>query len=81
MNWRSVVSGDSHEESTRCDVLALTSFGGLPASFSEFFAFGDSTLDSGWWSGALNGQCGAVPAPCTTANPTKDSKISNCREL
>jgi outer membrane lipase/esterase len=37
--------------------------------------FGDSTVDSGWWGGALNGQCGAVAAPCTSGNPTFDAKV------
>jgi phospholipase/lecithinase/hemolysin len=46
------------------------------STFDAYFGFGDSTIDSGWWSGALNGQCGAVTGPCTTGNPTKDAKIS-----
>jgi outer membrane lipase/esterase len=49
-----------------------------PANATTFTAldvFGDSTVDSGWWAGALNGQCGAVAAPCTTGNPTKDAAI------
>jgi hypothetical protein len=25
-------------------------------SFNEFISFGDSSVDSGWWSGALQGQ-------------------------
>jgi outer membrane lipase/esterase len=44
-------------------------------TFTEFDVFGDSTVDSGWWSGALNGQCGAVAAPCTSGNPTFDNKV------
>jgi outer membrane lipase/esterase len=49
-----------------------------PASATTFSAldvFGDSTVDSGWWAGAFNGQCGAVTAPCATGNPTFDAKI------
>jgi hypothetical protein len=38
-------------------------------SFNEFISFGDSSLDSGWWKGALQGQCdGATPTPCTTGS-------------
>jgi outer membrane lipase/esterase len=45
-------------------------------AFTQLDVFGDSTVDSGWWAGALNGQCGAgVTAPCTTGNSTKDAKI------
>jgi outer membrane lipase/esterase len=47
------------------------------ATFDQFYVFGDSTVDSGWWSGALSGKCGAVTSPCTTGNPTKDALISN----
>jgi outer membrane lipase/esterase len=47
------------------------------SSFDALYAFGDSTVDSGWWSGALNGQCGAVTAPCTTGSANKDALISN----
>ena len=46
------------------------------ATFDQFVAFGDSTLDSGWWQGALTGACGPVSGPCATGNPTKDAKIS-----
>lgn len=46
------------------------------ASFDAFYAFGDSTIDSGWWKGALNGQCGDVTPSCTTGNATKDAKIA-----
>src|SRR5262245_46965631 len=38
------------------------------AQFDGFIGFGDSTLDSGWFKGALTGQCGSVAAPCTTGN-------------
>jgi outer membrane lipase/esterase len=44
-------------------------------TFTQLDVFGDSTVDSGWWSGALNSQCGAVAAPCKTGNPTKDVAI------
>jgi outer membrane lipase/esterase len=46
------------------------------STFDAFFAFGDSSVDSGWWAGALSGQCGLVTAPCTTGNATKDAKIA-----
>jgi hypothetical protein len=31
--------------------------------FNQFISFGDSTVDSGWWSGALNGSCEGLPRP------------------
>src|SRR5262249_11252529 len=46
-------------------------------SFNEFISFGDSSVDSGWWSGALQGQCDGAPTPCTTGNPSKDIRIAN----
>src|SRR6267378_8471731 len=45
-------------------------------TFTELDVFGDSTVDSGWWRGALTGQCGAVAAPCTSGNPTFDTKVA-----
>jgi outer membrane lipase/esterase len=47
------------------------------APFDQFMAFGDSDLDSGWFAGALNGQCGAVTAPCTTGSTNLDTLISS----
>jgi outer membrane lipase/esterase len=47
------------------------------ATFDAFYTFGDSSVDSGWWAGALNGQCGPVAAPCTTGNPTEDAHIAS----
>ena len=47
------------------------------AQFNELVVFGDSTVDSGWWKGALQGQCGSAPIPCTTGNPNKDPRIAN----
>jgi phospholipase/lecithinase/hemolysin len=48
------------------------------SSFSAFYTFGDSTVDSGWWKGALNGQCGGgVSSPCDTGNPNFNDKISS----
>jgi outer membrane lipase/esterase len=47
------------------------------ATYDQFFAFGDSTLDSGWWVGALNGQCDGVTAPCKTGSANKDALISS----
>jgi outer membrane lipase/esterase len=46
-------------------------------SFNEFISFGDSSVDSGWWSGALQGQCDGAAAPCTTGNVVKDIRIAN----
>jgi outer membrane lipase/esterase len=46
-------------------------------SFNQFISFGDSSVDSGWWSGALQGQCDGASTPCTTGNPTKDTRIAN----
>jgi outer membrane lipase/esterase len=44
-------------------------------AFTQLDVFGDSSVDSGWWGGALNGQCGAVAAPCASGNPTFDAKV------
>ena len=38
---------------------------------------GDSSVDSGWWSGALQGRCDGAAAPCTTGNVFKDTRIAN----
>jgi outer membrane lipase/esterase len=46
-------------------------------SFNQFISFGDSTADSGWWSGALNGSCDGAPSPCTTGSTTKNTLIQN----
>jgi outer membrane lipase/esterase len=46
-------------------------------SFNEFISFGDSSVDSGWWSGALQGQCDGAAAPCATGNIFKDTRIAN----
>src|SRR5262249_52183967 len=45
--------------------------------FNQFISFGDSTADSGWWSGALNGQCDGAPSPCTTGSTAKNTVIQN----
>jgi outer membrane lipase/esterase len=44
---------------------------------NQFISFGDSSVDSGWWSGALQGQCDGATTPCTTGNATKDTRIAN----
>jgi outer membrane lipase/esterase len=51
----------------------------VAATFDNLFVFGDSTVDSGWWSGALASpaQCGGVTAPCETGSSAKDALISN----
>ena len=61
-----------------CVLSALS----LPAhaQFDGFIGFGDSTLDSGWFKGALTGQCGSVSAPCTTGNAGRDERIGNAVE-
>ena len=46
------------------------------STFDAYFGFGDSTIDSGWWKGALNGQCGQVASSCITGNSSKDAKIA-----
>jgi outer membrane lipase/esterase len=45
--------------------------------FNQFISFGDSTVDSGWWSGALNGSCDGAPSPCSTGSTTKNTLIQN----
>jgi len=46
-------------------------------SFNQLIVFGDSTVDSGWWKGALQGQCDGAPSPCTTGAVGKDTRIGN----
>jgi outer membrane lipase/esterase len=46
-------------------------------SFSAFYSFGDSTIDSGWWAGALNGQCDGVTPPCATGSAGKNGLIAD----
>ncbi len=58
-------------------LAALISTSTQASTFTQFVGFGDSTLDSGWWQGALTGSCGAVAAPCTTGNSEKDTRIAN----
>jgi outer membrane lipase/esterase len=45
--------------------------------FDAVYVFGDSTVDSGWWKGALNGQCDGAPSPCTTGSATKNTAIAS----
>jgi len=45
--------------------------------FNQFISFGGSTVDSGWWSGALNGSCDGAPSPCTTGSTPKNTLIQN----
>lgn len=47
------------------------------APFNEFASFGDSSIDSGWWAGALQGSCDGAPSPCTTGSVGKDTRIEN----
>jgi outer membrane lipase/esterase len=39
-------------------------------TYTQLDVFGDSTVDSGWWAGALVGQCGPVAGPCEAAGNT-----------
>ena len=39
-------------------------------TYTQLNVFGDSTVDSGWWAGALAGQCGPVAGPCEAAGNT-----------
>jgi len=57
--------------------LCLAASHATAAPFGALYAFGDSTVDSGWWSGALNGQCDVAPSPCTTGSTNKNTLISN----
>ena len=48
------------------------------ATYDNLFVFGDSTVDSGWWQGALTTptpQCGLVTPPCETGSSGKDALI------
>lgn len=56
-------------------ILASSSI--AEAQYNQFVGFGDSTLDSGWWRGAFAGQCAGLGSPCTTLNPTRDTRIAN----
>jgi|SRR6516162_11260283 len=50
-------------------LCAVASQAPAATSFDNLFVFGDSTVDSGWWAGALASppQCGPVTAPCETS--------------
>jgi phospholipase/lecithinase/hemolysin len=64
----------------KCVVLALGIVWASQAAadpFNQFISFGDSTVDSGWWSGALNGSCDGAPSPCTTGSTPKNTLIQN----
>jgi outer membrane lipase/esterase len=58
------------------------SFGSVSAycqDFSQAIVFGDSSVDGGWWQGAVTGQCDGAGTPCTPAqtNTQKNQKIAN----
>jgi outer membrane lipase/esterase len=63
--------------------IVVLTFGIICASqaaatpFNQFIGFGDSTLDSGWWGGALAGQCDGAMAPCATGSTFKNGLIAN----
>jgi hypothetical protein len=71
----------------KCKLPALLALSIVCASqaaadqFNQFLSFGDSTLDSGWWSGALQGQCDGAPSPCTTGSTFKNTVIGNAIAL
>jgi outer membrane lipase/esterase len=56
-------------------MLLLTIGCSSATTFTALDVFGDSSVDSGWWAGALNGQCGAVKSPCTSGDTTFDTKV------
>ena len=61
-------------------VLTISMFYATQAgaiSFNDFVSFGDSSIDNGWWSGALQEQRDGAPAPCTAGNVFKDNRIAN----
>jgi outer membrane lipase/esterase len=65
-------------------ILALSIISASQAAadtFNQFISFGDSTLDSGWWSGALNGSCDGAASPCTTGSTFKNTVIGNAISL
>ena len=70
-----VVPLSAHRVSLVAVVFVLASGCTSAQAFTQLDVFGDSTVDSGWWAGALSGQCGAVAAPCTSGNPTFDAKV------
>jgi outer membrane lipase/esterase len=59
--------------------LCVFAFQAAAATYDNLFVFGDSTVDSGWWSGALAtpAQCDGVTAPCETGSSGKDALIRN----
>ena len=58
---------------------------GQAQQFTQSIVFGDSSVDSGWWSGAFAGQCDGAPSPCIPAipppNTQKNQKISNAIDV
>lgn len=57
--------------------ISLFASPAFASPYNQLVGFGDSTLDSGWWRGALQGSCAGLGAPCTTLNPDKDLRIQN----
>ena len=63
-----------------CGALAIAWFAPSQVSatsFNAFYAFGDSSIDSGWWVGALNGQCDGAAAPCATGSAGRNALIAD----
>jgi hypothetical protein len=58
-----------------CALLLCCGDRAFATTFTELDVFGDSTVDSGWRKGALNGGCGPVTSPCISGNPTFDTKV------
>jgi len=57
--------------------ICFATFQAAADQFDALYVFGDSTVDSGWWKGALNGQCDGAPSPCATGSPTKNAAIAS----
>src|SRR5579871_333898 len=54
---------------TAATALTLSSAASA-TTFTQLDVFGDSTVDSGWWAGALASQCGPVTGPCDAEGKT-----------
>jgi outer membrane lipase/esterase len=59
--------------------MTIGSASAYSQDFSQAIVFGDSSVDSGWWQGAVAGQCDGAGTPCTPAqtNTQKNQKIAN----
>lgn len=57
--------------------ISLFASPALASPYNQLVGFGDSTLDSGWWRGALQGSCAGLAGSCKTGNDDKDLRIQN----